>query len=164
MGLIQNQGIMSYLRAKQGRVSWGVYSRATARAAARLLQGDRCTHFISVSAYTFLFQFISHIFHLHRGAQHAMASKTMAPQAGRLADARPARVNALRAVPVMGRRAGRRSTVQVAAAVKYDYNTKVFTKELVKFADTEEYIYRQVAVAHCARNCFLNDKGDLGAR
>ena len=27
-------------------------------------------------------------------------------------------------------------------AVKFDYDTKVFQKELVKFADTEEYIYR----------------------
>ena len=32
--------------------------------------------------------------------------------------------------------------MHVAAAVQYDYNTKVFQKELVKFADTEEYIYR----------------------
>jgi phosphoenolpyruvate carboxylase len=38
----------------------------------------------------------------------------------------------------------RRLSVRVAAAVKFDYDTKVFKKELVKFADTEEYIYRWV--------------------
>lgn len=36
----------------------------------------------------------------------------------------------------------RRLSVRVAASVKFDYDTKVFQKELVKFADTEEYIYR----------------------
>ena len=35
-------------------------------------------------------------------------------------------------------------SVRVAASVKFDYDTKVFKKELVKFADTEEYIYRWV--------------------
>jgi hypothetical protein len=38
----------------------------------------------------------------------------------------------------------RRLSVRVAASVKFDYDTKVFQKELVKFADTEEYIYRWV--------------------
>jgi len=33
-------------------------------------------------------------------------------------------------------------STKVAASVKFDYDTKVFKKELVKFADTEEYIYR----------------------
>lgn len=43
---------------------------------------------------------------------------------------------------MMPLRATRKSRMHVAAAVQYDYNTKVFQKELVKFADTEEYIYR----------------------
>lgn len=38
----------------------------------------------------------------------------------------------------------RRMSVRVSASVKFDYDTKVFQKELVKFADTEEYIYRWV--------------------
>lgn len=40
----------------------------------------------------------------------------------------------------------RRLSVRVAASVKFDYDTKVFQKELVKFADTEEYIYRWVSI------------------
>ncbi|GIL45945.1 hypothetical protein Vafri_3052, partial [Volvox africanus] len=36
----------------------------------------------------------------------------------------------------------RRNVVHVAAAVALDFNTKVFNKELAKFADTEEYIVR----------------------
>ena len=64
-------------------------------------------------------------------------SRTAALQAPRLASAK-----ALRAVPVRGFRAGRSMGLQVAAAVQFDYDTKVFKKELVKFADTEEYIYR----------------------
>lgn len=39
--------------------------------------------------------------------------------------------------PTQGRRA-----LRVAAAVAHDFNTKVFQKELAKFADTEEYIVR----------------------
>lgn len=35
-----------------------------------------------------------------------------------------------------------RRLCKVQASVKFDYDTKVFQKELVKFADTEEYIYR----------------------
>jgi len=35
-----------------------------------------------------------------------------------------------------------RKLCKVQASVKFDYDTKVFQKELVKFADTEEYIYR----------------------
>eukprot|EP00889_Picochlorum_renovo_P005945 jgi/Picre1/32975/NNA_008302.t1 len=31
---------------------------------------------------------------------------------------------------------------RVSAVVQFDYDTKVFKKELVQFADTEEYIYR----------------------
>lgn len=59
--------------------------------------------------------------------------------AGRLASG-----NALKALPP--RRITMRSRIpsgfSVYAAVKYDYDTKVFKKELVKFADTEEFIYR----------------------
>ena len=36
----------------------------------------------------------------------------------------------------------RRAVRVCTNAVKFDYDTKVFKKELVKFADTEEYIYR----------------------
>jgi len=36
----------------------------------------------------------------------------------------------------------RRAVRVCTNAVKFDYDTKVFQKELVKFADTEEYIYR----------------------
>ncbi len=36
----------------------------------------------------------------------------------------------------------RRSAVRVSAAVHLDFNTKVFPKELAKFADSEEYIVR----------------------
>ena len=39
-----------------------------------------------------------------------------------------------------------RRAVVVTNAVKFDYDTKVFKKELVKFADTEEYIYRCVRI------------------
>lgn len=39
--------------------------------------------------------------------------------------------------------ARRRNLVtKISAVVQYNYDTKVFEKELVKFADTEEYIYR----------------------
>lgn len=38
--------------------------------------------------------------------------------------------------------AGRRTAVRVSAAVHLDFNAKVFKKELVKFADSEEYIVR----------------------
>jgi hypothetical protein len=48
----------------------------------------------------------------------------------------------VRAVPVRASRAGRALGTQVCAAVQFDYDTKVFEKELVQFADTEEYIYR----------------------
>jgi hypothetical protein len=54
--------------------------------------------------------------------------------------------NVLRAGPVRGLKAGRQLAVKVANAVKFDYDTKVFKKELVKFADTEEYIYRHVII------------------
>ncbi|KAI8102051.1 hypothetical protein M9434_007110 [Picochlorum sp. BPE23] len=36
----------------------------------------------------------------------------------------------------------RRMCARVSAVVQFDYDTKVFKKELVQFADTEEYIYR----------------------
>lgn len=64
-------------------------------------------------------------------------SRGAALQAPRLGGA-----NVLRAVPARGFRAGRVLGTQVCAAVQFDYNTKVFQKELVQFADTEEYIYR----------------------
>jgi len=54
--------------------------------------------------------------------------------------------NVLRVVPVVAPRSSRKSGVRVAAAVQFDYDTKIFKKELVKFADTEEYIYRRVNV------------------
>lgn len=38
----------------------------------------------------------------------------------------------------------RRMCARVSAVVQFDYDTKVFKKELVQFADTEEYIYRCV--------------------
>lgn len=44
--------------------------------------------------------------------------------------------------PVVARTSGARRALTVLSAVKFDYNTKVFKKELMKFADTEEYIYR----------------------
>ena len=51
--------------------------------------------------------------------------------------------NVVRAVgPARASRAGRALGLAVANAVKFNYDTKVFQKELVKFADTEEYIYR----------------------
>jgi len=48
-----------------------------------------------------------------------------------------------------------RRAVVVTNAVKFDYDTKVFQKELVKFADTEEYIYR-CEFSACARGCCLD--------
>jgi hypothetical protein len=72
------------------------------------------------------------------GHHPAMASMTFTmPTAGRLGAP-----NVLRAVPVRVTRATRLAGMRVAAAVKFDYDTKVFKKELVKFADTEEFIYR----------------------
>jgi len=70
-------------------------------------------------------------------ASMSMASLSAAIQAPRLGSA-----NVVRAVPARGFRAGRNLGLQVASAVQFDYDTKVFKKELVKFADTEEYIYR----------------------
>lgn len=48
----------------------------------------------------------------------------------------------LRAVCLRNARSSRFLKLKLNAAVKYDYTTNVFEKELVKFADTEEYIYR----------------------
>lgn len=42
----------------------------------------------------------------------------------------------------MAARPGRRAAVQVTNAVHLDFNTKAFQKELVKFANSEEYIIR----------------------
>jgi len=67
----------------------------------------------------------------------SFASLSAGIQAPRLGSA-----NVVRAVPARGFRASRSLGMQVASAVKFDYDTKVFKKELVKFADTEEYIYR----------------------
>jgi hypothetical protein len=44
----------------------------------------------------------------------------------------------------------------VMNAVKFNYDTKVFEKELVKFADTEEYIYRCV-MRHLWGHLYDND-------
>ena len=56
--------------------------------------------------------------------------------------------NVVRAVgPARASRAGRALGLAVANAVKFNYDTKVFQKELVKFADTEEYIYRCLPAA-----------------
>lgn len=59
--------------------------------------------------------------------------------------------------PVVARFSGARKALTVASAVKFDYDTKVFKKELMKFADTEEYIYRCVrgvlSMRHAARGC-----------
>lgn len=72
----------------------------------------------------------------------AMASMTMASLSAAIQAPRLGSGNVVRAVPARGSRAGRNLGMQVAAAVQFDYDTKVFKKELVKFADTEEYIYR----------------------
>ena len=54
--------------------------------------------------------------------------------------------NVLRAVTVRGARAARRTPSHVAtASVQYEYPTKVFPRELVKLAETEEYIYRRAS-------------------
>ncbi len=47
----------------------------------------------------------------------------------------------------------RRAVRVCTNAVKFDYDTKVFQKELVKFAETEEYIYRSALrpVSHGTR-------------
>ena len=79
-----------------------------------------------------------------------MTSPCAALQAPRLGSA-----NALRAIPVRGIRASRSLSTQVAAAVQFDYDTKVFKKELVKFADTEEYIYR-CDRGQCSANCSVD--------
>jgi hypothetical protein len=71
-----------------------------------------------------------------------MASVTMASLSAAIQAPRLGSANIVRAVPARGSRAGRNLGMQVAAAVQFDYDTKVFKKELVKFADTEEYIYR----------------------
>ena len=85
-----------------------------------------------------------------------MASSTFASRSAAL-QTRIGSANALRVVPVRGFRAGRNLSMQVAAAVKFDYNTKVFKKELVKFADTEEYIYRWEYVQILEHNASRND-------
>jgi hypothetical protein len=75
-----------------------------------------------------------------------MSSMTTMPvQAGRAAALQAPRLgaNALRVVPARGFRAGRALGVHVASAVQFEYPTKVFPRELVKFAGSEEYIYRQ---------------------
>ena len=57
------------------------------------------------------------------------------------------------AAPARGLRAAGRRALQVVDSVQFDYPTKVFQKELVKFADTEEYIYRQAGapLGNCMR-------------
>lgn len=58
-------------------------------------------------------------------------------------------VPAARAVAAPAR-AARRVSKTAAQAVKFEYDTKVFPRELVKFANTEEYIYRCVRIARAA--------------
>mmetsp|Transcript_25254 Transcript_25254/g.63638 ORF Transcript_25254/g.63638 Transcript_25254/m.63638 type:complete len:445 (-) Transcript_25254:661-1995(-) len=78
-----------------------------------------------------------------------MATVTMsratlaAAPAGRVG-LRPRRTAAplLAARPGLRRAAGRTARLAALAAVKIDFDTKVFEKELTKFADTEEYIVR----------------------
>jgi hypothetical protein len=81
----------------------------------------------------------------------SMASKMLASSTSRAAGVLPARIgipNQLRAqAPMRSSRVGRQMVLDVLAAVKYDYDTKVFQKELVQFADTDEYIYRWVFVS-----------------
>lgn len=72
----------------------------------------------------------------------AMVSMTMTSMQGTLVVQRLGSVTSLRALPVRPCRGSRSLAMKVSAAVKFDYDTKVFKKELVKFADTEEYIYR----------------------
>jgi hypothetical protein len=55
---------------------------------------------------------------------------------------RPSAETRLRAVCLRNARCSRSLKMRLNAAVQYDYTTNVFQKELVKFADTEEYIYR----------------------
>lgn len=75
--------------------------------------------------------------------QGGITGKMMAQTARcNVLQARFGAVNTLRAGPQRGAVAGRQLVVNVANAVKFNYDTKVFQKELVKFADTEEYIYR----------------------
>lgn len=75
-----------------------------------------------------------------------MASATMRtvrPRAANPAVARFCSVSVVRAAASKGPRASRRQGAgKVMAAVQYEYPTKVFPRELVKFADTEEYIYK----------------------
>ncbi|GAB4814450.1 hypothetical protein N2152v2_001496 [Parachlorella kessleri] len=69
--------------------------------------------------------------------------KIAAATKANLAVARFGRFNAVRQAAAKGFTASRRAPAMPAmAAVQYDYDTKVFQKELVKFADTEEYIIR----------------------
>ena len=67
-----------------------------------------------------------------------MALKALAGTNAKLAPSSRRNI-ASRRVTAVSRRA-----LVVSNAVKFDYDTKVFQKELVKFADTEEYIYRSV--------------------
>ena len=72
-----------------------------------------------------------------------MVLMTMASsKPGALVAQRLSSVTSLRALPVRPCRGARSLALKTTAAVKFDYDTKVFKKELVKFADTEEYIYR----------------------
>ena len=72
-----------------------------------------------------------------------MASMTtMTGRSAAMPTSRTPSARALRAVAARVGRSSGRSALKVAAAVQFDYDTKVFKKELVKFADTEEYIYR----------------------
>lgn len=68
-----------------------------------------------------------------------------AAQSSKFAKCMPSKLAAgtsIRSTVLKSVRVSRHASVQVLNAVKFDYDTQVFEKELVKFADTEEYIYR----------------------
>ena len=82
----------------------------------------------------------NHIVHSFTHSDRRMMSFALAAKAP-VASIRSASQRRASVSPVVTRRA-----VVVTNAVKFDYDTKVFKKELVKFADTEEYIYRCVRI------------------
>jgi len=71
-------------------------------------------------------------------------SGSMIAQTGRMAMPLKQGAKSLKMAAPRPTRGSRNAGFQVMNAVKFNYDTKVFEKELVKFADTEEYIYRCV--------------------
>lgn len=86
---------------------------------------DKGRRYVPISSFS------NHIVTLNDRYSHRMALKALAGTNATLATISQRRIS-------VARRAVRVCT----NAVKFDYDTKVFQKELVKFADTEEYIYR----------------------